>query len=126
MRTRLFGASLCTFLLVSMALAADPKRADELSAVRGSIVFNTYCILCHGPRADGKGRAAKNYNPPPANLTISVRTDAYKEEIITKGGAAMGRSEFMPPWGQELTKEQITDVIAYLSAINVNTPPKAK
>jgi len=67
--------------------------------VRGSIVFRTYCMLCHGPHADGKGRAARNYNPPPANLTVSAASDAYKEMIIRKGGEAMGRSPFMPPWG---------------------------
>ena len=30
----------------------------------------------------------------------------------------MNRSPFMPPWGQELTGEQIDDVIAYLRAVN--------
>ena len=41
-----------------------------------------------------------------------------------KGGAAMGRSEFMPPWGLELTDEQIKDVVFYLGVINVNNLPK--
>ena len=85
--------------------------------MRGSIVFRTYCMLCHGPHADGKGRAARNYNPPPANLTVSAASDAYKEMIIRKGGEAMGRSPFMPPWGDELTDEQISDVVAYLRLI---------
>ena len=30
----------------------------------------------------------------------------------------MGRSSFMPPWGQELTDEQIQDVVFYLSVIH--------
>lgn len=126
MRAQHFYAGLCGLVLVTTANAADPKRADELSEVRGSIVFQTYCVLCHGPYADGKGRAAKNYNPPPGNLTKSIRSDAYKEEIIGKGGAAMKRSPFMPPWGQELSKEQIIDVIAYLRVINVNNPSKSQ
>lgn len=126
MKMRRFNAGLFGLLVAVAANAADQKRADELSEVRGSIVFQTYCILCHGPNADGKGRAAKNYNPPPANLTTSIRTDAYKAEIIRNGGAAMNRSSFMPPWGQELSAEQIDDVIAYLRAININSPSRPR
>ncbi len=126
MRMQHFYASLFGLVAAAAGNAADPKRADELSEVRGSIVFQTYCVLCHGPNADGKGRAAKNYNPPPANLTTSIRSDAYKSEIIRKGGAAMNRSSFMPPWGQELSKEQVVDVIVYLRAINVNNRSKSK
>ena len=100
------------------------KSVDFYQDVRGSIVFKTYCTLCHGIKADGSGRAAGNYNPRPANLTISIATDAYKEAIIRKGGATMGRSEFMPPWGLELTDEQIKDVVFYLGVIKVNNLPK--
>ena len=100
------------------------KGVDFYQDVRGSIVFKTYCILCHGIKADGTGRAAGNYNPRPANLTTSIATDAYKEAIIRKGGAAMGRSQFMPPWGLELSDEQIKDVVFYLGVINVNNLPK--
>lgn len=124
MKTLWFHAGLLGFILATAANAADPRRSDELSEVRGSIVFQTYCVLCHGSSADGKGRAAKNYNPPPANLTTSLLSDARKMEIITKGGAALNRSPYMPPWGQELTTEQISDVIVYLRAINVNKKPK--
>lgn len=117
--------SLC-FLSGATVTHADDriKGVDFYQDVRGSIVFKTYCILCHGIKADGTGRAAGNYNPRPANLTISIATDAYKEAIIRKGGAAMGRSQFMPPWGLELSDEQIKDVVFYLGVINVNNLPK--
>ena len=96
------------------------KPVEYYKDVRGSIVFKTYCVLCHGTRADGKGRAARNYTPSPANLTVSMASDQYKEMIIRKGGGAMGRSPFMPPWSQELTDEQIQDVVYYLKIININ------
>jgi mono/diheme cytochrome c family protein len=110
----------------SWELAAAPEDSkkttpvEQYRDVRGAIVFRTYCVLCHGPQADGRGRAARHYSPPPANLAASQATDEYKEKIIRKGGAAMGRSPFMPPWEQELTAEQIQDVVAYLRTINVN------
>jgi len=91
---------------------------------RGQVVFKTNCILCHGVNGDGNGRAARLLNPPPANLTRSDKNDVYKEMIITMGGAAMGRSPRMPVWGQQLSRQEITDVVAFLRTILV-VPPAA-
>ena len=90
---------------------------------RGQVVFKTNCILCHGVKADGKGRASVLLNPPPANLTLSDKNDEYKIMIITLGGAAMGRSAAMPIWGeQSLRPQEIEDVVAYLKTVLVNKP----
>lgn len=97
------------------------KNTPEAAIYRGSIVFHHYCELCHGVKADGAGRAAKLYNPKPANLVMSDKNDAYKELIIRRGGKALARSEFMPPWDKELTNEQISDVIAFLGSIRSPT-----
>jgi mono/diheme cytochrome c family protein len=91
-----------------------PRDTADAAVIRGSIAFRTYCVLCHGAEGRGDGRAAKMYTPRPANLTVSPFNDAYKEMIIRGGGASVGRSAFMPPWGDELTDEQIRDVVAYL------------
>lgn len=115
-------AALLLFLLSGLpaaALAAEetdaqPRDTTEASVIRGSIVFRTYCVLCHGADGRGDGRAAKLYTPRPANLTVSPFGDAYKEMIIRGGGASMGRSSFMPPWGGELSEEQIHDLVAFL------------
>jgi mono/diheme cytochrome c family protein len=90
----------------------------EASVVRGSIVFRTYCVLCHGSSGEGNGRAAARYAPPPANLVASRLSDGHKEAIVRGGGQSVGRSPFMPPWGEELTEEQIRDLIVFLRAIN--------
>lgn len=90
----------------------------EASIFRGDLVYANYCTLCHGREADGKGRAARLYNPKPANLVQSDKNDAYFELILRQGGAKLGRSEFMPAWQEELTEEQIKDVVAYLRSIN--------
>jgi mono/diheme cytochrome c family protein len=101
-----------------VAPPAYPKKESlEASTYRGSIVFHHYCELCHGVKADGNGRAAKLYNPRPANLVMSDKNDAYKNLIIRRGGKMLGRSEFMPAWESELTDEQIADVIAFLRSI---------
>ena len=91
-----------------------PRDSADAAAFRGSLVFNNYCVTCHGIHGDGNGRAARLYNPRPANLRSSDKNDAYMLMIIRMGGRALARSEFMPPWGGELTEEQMRDVTAYL------------
>ena len=84
---------------------------------RGEAVFKANCILCHGVNADGKGRASKLFNPPPADLTRSNKNDDYKKMIVRFGGAAMGRSEAMPIWGGQLSEQEIDDVVDYLRTV---------
>jgi mono/diheme cytochrome c family protein len=93
------------------------RDTPEASIERGRIAFDHYCVLCHGPSGDGGGRAARLYNPRPANLITSGKNAQYKELIIRRGGAALGRSPYMPPWGEELTEEQIMDLVNFLESI---------
>jgi mono/diheme cytochrome c family protein len=93
------------------------KKSAEASVVRGRAVFQNYCILCHGTQGTGDGRAAKLHAPPPFNLTTSLAPREYIEQMIRKGGEAMGRGKGMPPWGEQLTDEQLADVINYLFTI---------
>lgn len=105
-------------LLTDTSKPLLPRDSLDAGIVRGSLVFNNYCVTCHGVNADGRGRAARLYNPPPANLRASDKNEAYMTLIVRSGGKAMARSEFMPAWGDELTDEQITDVVTYLRSIN--------
>ena len=91
---------------------------------RGEIVFKTNCILCHGIKGDGKGRSSVLYDPPPADLTRSNKNDDYKRMIITLGGKAMGRSEVMPVWGEQISSQEIDDVVAYLRTLLVVPYPE--
>jgi len=124
MSRRIFSSIALLFCIpawVTTATPADPnypgKTTHEASVYRGVIVYNHYCVLCHGVNADGAGRAAKLYSPKPANLLKSDKNDQYMELIIRRGGKLLGRSEAMPAWGEELTDEQISDVVAFLGSI---------
>jgi len=122
------GAVLAAMIVAASAFAQTtpknsqgsllPKDSVDAATFRGGLVFANYCVTCHGMNADGNGRAARLYNPKPANLRMSDKNDAYFGLIVRRGGAAMGRSEFMPSWEAELTNEQITDLVAYLRSIN--------
>lgn len=104
-------------ILAYLEIVTDP-------VTRGEVVFKTNCILCHGLKGDGKGRAAKLYDPKPANLTKSDKNTAYKLSIVSLGGAAMGRSAVMPVWGEMLSDQQISDVVAYINTLLVVPLPE--
>jgi mono/diheme cytochrome c family protein len=93
------------------------REGQDAAVFRGGLVFANYCVTCHGINADGNGRAARLYDPRPANLRTSDKNDQYMLLIIRNGGQALARSQYMPPWGAELTEEQMRDVVAYLRSI---------
>lgn len=95
------------------------KDTTEASVIRGRIVFQNYCVLCHGLEGKGDGRAAKLHTPPPFNLTQSAAPREYISQVIRKGGEAMGRGKGMPPWGEQLTDEQVNDALNFLFSIRV-------
>jgi len=95
-----------------------PRDSTDAAVFRGGLVYANYCVTCHGINADGNGRAARLHNPRPANLRASDKNDAYIGLIVRRGGEALGRAPGMPPWGEELTDEQINDVTAFVRSVN--------
>ncbi len=102
----------------TITLLRSRQQAHRPSKQLGQSLFAGRCTLCHGKRADGKGRMAKIIkNPPPFNLTLSRAPDRYLKNIISKGGKAMGRSSRMPPWGKDLNSTEIDSIILFLKSI---------
>ena len=80
-----------------------------------------YCARCHGVKANGHGRVAALYirlgRPRPSNFTAGIysqRPEGYLRSIIVDGGASHGLSEFMPPFGDELSEPQINDILNFI------------
>ena len=98
-----------------------PRDSKDAAVFRGGLVYANYCVTCHGINADGNGRAARLHTPRPANLRASDKNDSYIGLIVRKGGESLGRSAGMPPWGEELTDEQIGDVVAFVRSVNAQS-----
>jgi len=110
---------ICAGSVTEECIVRQFKDSKEASIIRGRLVFQNYCVLCHGPEGRGDGRAAKLHTPRPFNLTTSTAPDYYVAQMIRKGGEAMGRGKGMPPWGEQLTDEQIKDLISFLFTLRV-------
>jgi mono/diheme cytochrome c family protein len=98
----------------------------ELPATGGKKIdaaerFATLCSSCHGPKGAGDGPGAAALNPKPRNLTDLAWQQATQDDRITKviknGGASVGLSATMAPWGAVLSDEEIAAVVAYIRTL---------
>jgi mono/diheme cytochrome c family protein len=99
--------------------AGGPAIATaSYSLRRGEATFRHYCQTCHGETGAGDGFNAFNLDPHPRDLSDPAfqksKKDADFADAIRRGGAGVGLSALMPPWGHTLSERQIADVVAYL------------
>jgi mono/diheme cytochrome c family protein len=91
-------------------------------ATAGAQLYATYCASCHGPGGKGDGPVAQTLVPPPANHTdhayMSSLSDEQLYKVISQGGAAVGRSALMAPWGGVVNDEGIRDLIAFIRKLS--------
>ena len=98
---------------------AQSLRGD---AEAGRALYAQYCATCHGPGGKGDGPIAATLNPRPANHSDHVfmagLTDEHLYQVISKGGASVGKSPMMAPWGGVINDQGIRDLIAFLRQLS--------
>lgn len=120
-------SSLCAVLGLCAALSVGckppPSNAVSSSAPAPSAsaedearqIFAARCSPCHGAEGTGNGAAAAALTPRPRNFHDAAWqtaiTDAQIEDIIRRGGAAVGKSPLMPP------NPDLTDKPAVVAAL---------
>ena len=106
----------------SAAKPTAPKPAQAGYEVRlGKDVYVHYCQTCHGDAGAGDGFNAFNLDPKPRDLSDpalqSKKSDTDFADAIRRGGAGVGLSPLMPPWGHTLSERQIGNVILYVRTL---------
>ena len=112
-----FKTALCAAVALASASALAGQEGKAIAVERGSKVYYTYCVSCHGVSGEGNGQRAAKLQTPPANLVQSRMPSDYKEKMIRKGSESFGLSQAMPPWEDELSNENINDVISFLDSL---------
>jgi mono/diheme cytochrome c family protein len=101
--------------------SALPSPDLGYNAREGRALYRHYCLNCHGEIGKGDGFNAFNLDPKPRSLADSSfqaqRSDSDLVVAIRSGGAAVGLSNGMPPWGRTLPERQIQNVVAYLRTL---------
>ena len=123
MIAKLRTLTLTLLLSATLPIASAQTRGDaEAQYERGKKLFSTYCTRCHGKDADGEGRMVKRLyrklkTQLPSNFTLGIYSDRpveYLRKIITSGGENNSMSKHMPPFGEELSAENIDDLVYFI------------
>ncbi len=108
-------------LLVAFSAGCEPDRSKMSDAelglnaqqARGRRVYNVYCLSCHPAYSShgDKGPGLKDlYKKPylPSGLTA---TDEHVQQSIMQGRT------MMPRFGDQLSPQEVQDLIAYLRTL---------
>jgi mono/diheme cytochrome c family protein len=98
--------------------ASASRVADTASA---ATLYAAHCAACHGDRGHGDGFNAP-YLPvaPTAHASAVVMgavTDDALFDVIAGGGRVLGKSPFMPAWGDMLSPAQIRLLVTYVRGL---------
>ena len=117
-RTYGFAMSLIIFCAVIFGTILSTYAAN---VEEGKKLYGQFCASCHGQSGKGDGPAATALNPKPRDHTdkayMSKLADEDLLKVIKNGGASVGKSPLMPPWGASLKDDQIQDIIAYVRTL---------
>jgi mono/diheme cytochrome c family protein len=109
------------WILVLVGTLAGAASAWAQNAAEGKKLYTAYCSTCHGESGKGDGVAGASLPVKPADHTngavMNKLNDKFLQDIISKGGGAVGKSTFMPSWGGALNDSQVRDVVAYIRSL---------
>ncbi len=107
-----------------------PKKQEAATADQALMVYNAdgmkslfvvNCARCHGIKGDAKGPDSEKLGVPVPDMTtpeFHASRDAQQlYDVIYKGGAAVGLSPMMPPWGGFLKDQEIEFMVRYIQEL---------
>jgi mono/diheme cytochrome c family protein len=97
----------------------NPYPTTDAGLARGHMIYQQFCIGCHGPVGDGMGPAQPWLYPPPLNFTILKGREIsggiiYYQVMNGITGTAM------PYFKRELESQKIWEVGDYVAVYFVN------
>jgi mono/diheme cytochrome c family protein len=91
----------------------NPLLMTKANMDRGQKIFNTYCIVCHGPKGDGSGFVVPPFPRPPSLLTDKIIKwhDGQIFHTINKG------QNIMPSYASQIQPLDRWAAILYVRAL---------
>ena len=109
---------------VKLAVAEDThdeEAPDPIDLASGEATYTQNCASCHGPRGGGDGPLSAGLQPQPAKHADGGYMNALSNEhiykVISQGGAAVGKSSMMAPWGTSLSENQIRSLVGFIRTL---------
>jgi mono/diheme cytochrome c family protein len=105
-------------------MAAPLFVQQKGDAKKGQDLYLEKCVLCHGSEGQGWDWSKKVAQPPipvPDLAKIAPeRSNQYLFDVIKDGGEAVGGTKFMPPFGFQLSDQDVWDIVAYIRSLSRN------
>ena len=100
----------------------NPLRRTQATLERGQAMFNTYCIVCHGPNGEGDGTVVPKFPRPPSLQSDKVRawTDGRIYHVVTRG------QNLMPSYASQIAPSDRWAIIHYVRALQKSKHPTAE
>jgi mono/diheme cytochrome c family protein len=95
-------------ILTELRNVVNPVPRDAASLARGKIIFDTYCIVCHGPAGHSDGTVVAKFVPPPPLDQATQRSDGYIYAMIKQGRG------IMPKYGDKIRGVDRWHVVNYV------------
>jgi cytochrome c6 len=95
-------------LLIALGLIGFTSVARANADDAGAQAFKSNCVVCHGTDGTGTATGKALKAPDLSSEAVQKLTDAQIADQIANG------KNNMPPFKSTLSKDQITDLVAYL------------
>ena len=99
----------------------NPFTGNAAAAERGTVMFNTYCVPCHGASGEGDGLVVQHGFPAPPSLVSGrapTMSDAELFNVISFGSGTM------PSYAPQMERADRWKAILHLRTLQ-NAPPPA-
>lgn len=109
-----------SWLVLLLFVTCCSLLSQESKSQGGSAIFKTKCVVCHG--ADGTGKTPLGKQLQAADLhskEVQKLSDAELHKIVHDGQANM------PAFADQLSDEEISQVVKYIRQFG-KTPPAKK
>lgn len=87
----------------------------------GEKLYAGNCASCHGATGGSDGPIASSLVPKPSQHNDGVYMNAlsndYIFKVIKEGGAAVGKSGMMAPWGTSLSDDEIWGLVEFVRSL---------
>jgi mono/diheme cytochrome c family protein len=100
----------------------NPLQPTRAVLVRGQVMFNTYCIECHGAAGLGDGPVVPKIPRPPSLQSDKIRTwpDGSIFHLITRG------QNVMPSYASQILPEDRWAIVHYIRVLQRSQNPTAE
>jgi len=90
----------------------------EFTIPKGRILYQRYCLFCHGENGAGDGQNAFSLPNRPADLSQVVARRSQEQLIAAiKGDGAEDSRGSMPSFGRTLSDPEISQLIEFISNV---------